>query len=133
MKRWFIVGLLVAGMLLSSVSLSFAGDRVRGRWEGVAIGLGAVTLYNLFQHGLPSPVLPPQPGYHGRPVPPSPPVVCHPAGHWEIHRVWVPERREHVWIPAHYENGYRVEGYYQVRVYPGHYEEHKVWVKGPTY
>ena len=133
MKRWVIVGLLVAAMLLSPVSFSFASDRVRGRWEGVAIGLGAVTLYNLFQYGHPLPVLPPHHGYYGGPADPSPPVVYQPAGHWEIHRVWVPERREHVWVPAHYENGYWVEGYYQVRVYPGHYKEHKVWVKGPTY
>ena len=133
MKRWVIVGLLVAGMLLSSVSPSFASDRVRGRWEGVAIGLGAVTLYNLFQYGLPSPVLPPPRGYYGVPVPPPPPVVYRPAGHWEIHRVWVPERREHAWIPAHYENGYWIGGHYGARGYPGYYEERKVWVADAGY
>jgi len=132
MKRWVIIGLLLAGMVFNSVSLSFGDDRVRGRWEGVAIGLGAVTLSNLFHYGYPSPVLPPQPGYHG-PVHPSPPVVYQPAGHWEIHRVWVPERREHVWIPSHYQNGYWISGHFQVRVYPGYYEERKVWVAGAGY
>ncbi len=133
MKRWVVIGLLVLGMLLNSVSYSFADDRVRGRWEGVAIGLGAVTLYNLFQYGYPSPVLPPPHGYLRGPIHPSPPVVYLPEGHWEIHRVWVPERREQFWVPAHYENGYRVRGYYQVRVYPGYYEERKVWVAGVGY
>jgi hypothetical protein len=133
MKRWVIIGLLVVGMLLNSVSLSFADDRVRGRWEGVAIGLGAVTLYNLFQYGHPSPVIPPNHSYYGGPVHHAPPVVSQPAGHWEIHRAWIPERREHVWIPAHYENGYWVSGYYQVRVYPGYYEERRAWVEGRAY
>ncbi len=133
MKRWGVIGLLAAGMLFNSVSLCFADDRVRGRWEGVAIGLGAVTLYNLFQYGYPSPVLPPQHGYHGGPVYPSPPVVFQPAGHWEIHRAWVPERREQAWVPAHYVNGYWIGGNYQVRVYPGYYEERRVWVAGVGY
>ena len=133
MKRWVIIGLLVLGMLFNSVSYSFADDRVRGRWEGVAIGLGAVTLYNLFQYGYPSPIIPPYHSHYGGPVHHSPPVVSQPAGHWEIHRVWIPERREHVWVPAHYENGYWVSGYYQVRVYPGYYEEQKVWVAGVGY
>ncbi len=75
MKRWVIVGLLVVGMLISSLSPSFAGDRARGRWEGVAIGLGAVTLYNVFQYGYPSPVIPPQPSHYAGPVHYSPPVV----------------------------------------------------------
>lgn len=133
MKRWVIIGLLVAGMLFNFVSLSFAGEQVRGRWEGVAIGLGAVTLYNLFQHGYPSPVIPPHHGHYRIPAHQPPSEVRQPAGHWEMHRFWIPERREHVWIPAHYENGYWVSGYYEVRIYPGHYEERKIWVKGPTF
>jgi hypothetical protein len=133
MKRWVFVGLLVLGMLLNSVSYCFADDRVRGRWEGVAIGLGAVTLYNLLQYGYPSPIIPPPHSHYGAPLHHSPPVVSRPAGHWAIHRVWIPERREHVWVPAHYENGYWVSGYYQVRVSPGYYEEQKVWVAGGGY
>ena len=133
MKRWVIIGLLVIGMLLNSLSISFAGDRVRGRWEGVAIGFGAVTLYNLFQYGYPSPVIPPYHTHYGVSAYSSPPVVCQPAGHWEVRRVWISERREHVWVPAHYENGYWIEGYYQVRVYPGYYEERKVWIEGRAY
>ena len=62
MKRWAIIG-LVALVPLSLSSVSFAGDRQRGRWEGVAIGLGAVTLYNLFHHGYPLPVIPPHGTY----------------------------------------------------------------------
>ena len=133
MKRWVIIGFLVAGMLFSSLSLAFAGDRVRGRWEGVAIGLGAVTLYNLFQYGHPSPVIPPNHSHYGGPYHQPPPAVYQPAGHWEIHRIWIPERRENVWIPSHYENGYWISGHYQVRVYPGYYEEQKVWIEGRAY
>jgi len=133
MKRWVIVGLLVAGMLFIPLSPSFANDRVRGRWEGLAIGLGAVTLYNLFQHGQPSPVIPPSRGYYGTPIHPSPPVVCQPAGHWEIRRVWIPERRQEVWIWGHFENGYWVNGHYEVLVYPGYYEERQFWIEGRAY
>jgi len=81
MKRWVIVGLLVVGMLFNSVSFSFASDRVRGRWEGVAIGLGAVTLYNLFQYGHPSPVIPPPHSHYGVPAHQPPPPVYQPASH----------------------------------------------------
>jgi hypothetical protein len=127
MKRWAIIG-LVGVMLLILSSVSFAGDRQRGRWEGVAIGLGAVTLYNLFQYGYPSPIILPPRGYY-RP----PPVVHRPRGHWEIRKEWIPERRERVWVPGHYEDGYWVKGHYEVRVYPGHYVEHRVWVEHPPY
>jgi hypothetical protein len=129
MKRWAIIG-LAAVMLLTQTSVSFADDRVRGRWEGVAIGLGAVTLYNLFIHGQFSPVLPAERGSYERHYPP---VVYQPSGHWEIHREWIPERRDSVWIPDHYEGSYWVKGHYEVRVYPGYYKEHKAWVEGPHY
>ena len=131
MKRWAIVG-LAAILLLTQTSVSFADDRVRARWEGVAIGLGVVTLYNLFAHGQLSPVIPPQRGYGERPTHHFPPAVCQPSGHWVIRREWIPERRDPVWIPAHYEGGYKVRGQNEVRVYPGYYEERKVWVEGPN-
>lgn len=124
MKRWVMMG-LVAVMFFTHSTVSFADDRGRGRWEGIAIGLGAVTLYNLFQHGQFSPVITPQRVYQ------SPPVVCQPSGHWEIHRQWIPERREYVRIPDHYEGGYWVKGHHEVRIYPGYYEDRKVWVEGP--
>ncbi len=133
MKRIVIIGLIV-GMLLAQSTFSFAGDRVRGRWEGVAIGLGAVSLYNLFSHGQLSPVIPPPKPYYERPVQHHPPVVVYqPAGHWEVRRVWVSERRLTVWVPGYYANGYQVCGHYEVQGYPGYYEDRRVWVEGPIY
>jgi hypothetical protein len=131
MKRWVLVG-LVALMILALSSISFAGDRGRGRWEGFAIGLGAVTLYNLFEHGTFSPVIPPHRG-HERRVYYPPPVVHEPSGHWEIVQEYIPEERERVWVPGHYEDGYWVKGHHEVRVYPGHYIERKVWVEHEGY
>lgn len=131
MKRWAVIA-LVAVMSLTLSSVSFAGDRTRGRWEGFAIGLGAVTLYNLFGHGYFSPVIPPN-RVHVRHVYHHPPVVHEPSGHWEIRREWIPETRERVWVPGRYENGYWVKGHYEVRIYPGHYVERRVWVEHRPY
>jgi len=127
MKRWALMG-LVAVMVFALSSVSFAGDRQRGRWEGIAIGLGAVTVYNLFEHGLFSPVIPPQRVHRGHGYP-YPPVVHKPSGHWEIHREWIPRRRERIRVPGHYEAGYWVRGHYEVRIHPGYYVERKVWVE----
>ncbi|NIS72536.1 MAG: hypothetical protein GTO12_27450, partial [Proteobacteria bacterium] len=128
MKRSIVIGLVVV-MLFAFSSVSFAGDLGRGRWQGFAIGLGAVTLYNLFEHGQFSPVIPPHKAYkkHGYYYPP--PVVYEPSGHWEIRKEWVPERRVRVWIPGHYQNGYWVKGHHETRVYPGHWVKRKVWVE----
>jgi len=127
MKRWIVTGLVVV-MVFALSSVSFAGDLGRGRWQGFAFGLGAVTLYNLFEHGKFSPVIPPGHVYkrHGHY---HPPVVYEPSGHWEIRKDWVPERRAGVWVPGHYENGYWVKGHHETRVYPGHWVERKAWVE----
>jgi len=140
MKRWAVAG-LIAVVVLAVSSGSFAGDRQRGRWEGFAIGLGAVTLYNLFGHGYFSPVIPPHRGYvyyhppvvYRTHVYHHPPVIHVPSGHWQIHREWIPEREERVWVPGHYENGYWVKGHYEVRIRQGYYEERRVWVEDPPY
>jgi hypothetical protein len=142
MKRWAVLG-FVAVMLSVFSSVSYAGDRARGRWEGFAIGLGAVTVYNLFEHGIFSPVIPPQRVYeeHVYHQPPvvyrtdvyhHGPVVYEPRGHWEIYREWVPKSRERVWVPRHREKGYWVRGHHQVRDYPGRYVKRRVWIeRGP--
>ncbi|NIM98903.1 MAG: hypothetical protein GTO24_12725 [candidate division Zixibacteria bacterium] len=140
MKRRILVG-LIGAMVLALASVSFAGDRAKGRWQGFAIGLGAVTVYNLFENGIFSPVIPPRranvhhhrPVVYKTPVYHHPPVVHEPSGHWEIHGEWIPEREEHVWVPGHYENGYWVKGHHEVRILPGYYEERKVWVEDPPY
>lgn len=105
---------------------------MRGRWEGFAIGLGAVTVYNLFEHGVFSPIIPPHRTYE-RHVHQHPPVVYEPSGHWEILREWIPEREERVWVSGHYENGHWVKGHHEVRIHPGYYEERKVWVEDRPY
>ena len=143
MKRGILFA-LVGVMSLALPSLSLAGDRARGRWEGFAIGLGAVTAYNLVEHGIFSPVIPRERAYekevyheppvvYGRHVDHHPAKVYKPSGHWEIHQEWIPKKRQRVWVPRHRENGYWVKGHYQVRVYPGHYEKRRVWVKQDSY
>ena len=127
MKRWAVIGLVVVMFLVFS-TVSFAGGRDQGRLEGIVIGLGAVTLYNLIGHGVPSPVIPAGRA-HERDVYHCPPPAAEPPGHWEIRREWVPEQRERVWIPGHDEDGYWVEGHYEVRIHPGYYLERRVWVE----
>lgn len=130
MKRWALIGLVML-LALAVSSVSFAGDVQRGRWEGLAIGLGAVTLYNLFEHGTFSPVIPPYRPHRKHVY--HPPVVHEPSGHWEIHREWVPEQKERLWVPGHYEDGYWVKGHYEVHVYPGYYVDRRVWVEHQSY
>lgn len=128
MKRLLIV-VLVAALVAGSVVPAAAGSKARGRWEGLAIGLGAVSLYNLFSHGMFAPVVPPR-AYAAAPtvvyqqpavVYQAPAAVCPPPayqggcgpdygpdygpGYYGPERVWVPgyyERHER-WIPGHWE------------------------------
>jgi len=149
MKRGFIIGLFAAGMILCLVPRSFADDRGRGSSPGQTMGPRTAAQYYLYQHGQPPPVLPPSgEGICGTPLlrsrpgfPPSnghyqipfhqtPPEATGRAGHWKTTRVWIPERRQEVWIWGHVENGYWVNGHSEVLVYPGYYVERKVWIEG---
>src|SRR3972149_1888736 len=65
MKRLLII--LLAVVVLAGLVAPAEGGHGRGRWgghggghwEGLAIGLGAVSLYNLFSYGMFAPVVPP--------------------------------------------------------------------------
>jgi hypothetical protein len=118
---------------MSVVPRSFAEDRPRGSAEGSLMGPKTPTEYYIYQHGQLPPVLPPAKGFSGAPNQPfydSRPMAPASLGHWGVSRVWVPERRQEVWIWGHFENGYWVNGHSEVLFYPGYFEEHKVWMNG---
>jgi hypothetical protein len=130
MKRLLII-LLALTLLVGSVAPAAAGSKARGRWEGLAIGLGAVSLYNLFSYGMFAPVVPPHTyGPYG-PAPAvvySPPVVYQqPAVIYQAPPVVCPP-------PVYYDNCN--PGYYQDQGYyadPGYYRDYgpeRVWVPG---
>jgi len=126
MKRMLVM-LLALCLALSWVVPAQAGAKAVGRWEGLAIGLGAVSLYNLFSYGAFTPVVPPYAApamvYQAPPViyqvPPvvyeQPPMGCPPPAYYDEgppgygyggpERVWVPGHweRHHRWTPGHWE------------------------------
>jgi hypothetical protein len=137
-NRFFIVllvGLVSFGLVASPV---WAGNVQRNRWEGVAIGAGAVILgkvlwdhFHYPRHAYD--------GYHHRPYYPS--HKLHPpkhkyyprakrSGHWEIRKVWVPPVYEKVWNPGHYNRrGCWVPGkWIEIEKRPGYWDKERVWV-----
>jgi hypothetical protein len=138
MKRWFIFGIAAAGMLLNLAPISFAEDRSRGSSEGSLMGPKTPTDYYIFQHGQVPPVLPSskdssggtnqQPSQYSQPD--SQPAAPPQTGHWGVRRTWIPEQQQEVWIYGHFENGTWVNGHSEVRVYPGYFEERRVWING---
>jgi len=125
MKKTFALIVLAALFTLSLTSTpALAGDLQRGRWQGVAIGLGVAALgHAILNHHVaveahPAPVY----TYRHRP-----PVV---RGHWEVRREWVPPERERVWNPGHYNRrGRWVPGHWtEIVTQPGYWREDKVWV-----
>jgi hypothetical protein len=136
MKRWILAG-MVGVIALTLASVSFAGDRAKGRWEGVAIGLGVVTVYNLLEHGVLSPVIPSHPAcekhvYYHSPVVyrthvyRRPPLGRERLGHWEICRERIPKKPIHL-------HGDRSHGIKYFRIPPGHLPppgECRVWYRG---
>lgn len=130
MKRLLII-LLAVVVLAGLVAPAEAGHggHGRGRWEGLAIGLGAVSLYNLFSYGMFAPVVPPY--TYGPPAavyaPPvvyqqpavvyqAPTVVCPPPAYYGCpppvpvqdygpERVWAPGywQEQHRWVPGHWD------------------------------
>jgi hypothetical protein len=133
MKRWVIVGLVAAGMLLNLAQSSFAEDRSRGSSEGSLMGPKTPSEYYIFQHGQLPPVLSSPKDSSGgtnQPFQYSQPAAPSQAGHWGVRRAWVPEQRQEVWVYGHFENGTWVNGHSEVQVYPGYYEERRVWIDG---
>jgi hypothetical protein len=133
MKRWFIMGLFAAGMILCLVPRSFAEDRPRGSSEGSLMGPKTPSEYYIYQHGQLPPILPPGKGASGvgnQPLNDSQSAAPASLGHWGVRRVWVPEQRQEVWVWGHFENGSWVNGHSEVLVYPGYFEERRVWING---
>ena len=136
MKRWLVMGINVTGMIFALVSRAFAEDRRQGTSVGSLMGPKTPDEYYIYQHGQFPPVLPPAEGVSGatnRPFHDSLSAAPASPGHWDLRRVWVPERRQEVWTWGHFENGYWVNGHSEILVYPGYYEERRVWVGGTGY
>lgn len=106
---------------------AWAGKKDRYRWEGIAIGVGAVMLGHalLNQHH----------HFHQAPGPIHHPPVPRFRGHWEVRRVWIPPIHERVWNPGHYNHkGRWVHGrWIEVVKEPGYWGEKRVWVRRPYY
>lgn len=124
MKRLLVIVLALA-LVAGSVVPAAASAKAVGRWEGLAIGLGAVSLYNLFSYGAFTPVVPPSYTYaptvaypptvvYAPPVVYQPPVICVPPAYYGYPpvygypppQVWVPGYRS----PRSWGHGYRDHG-----------------------
>jgi len=133
MKKNSLLILSIVTVVFVSIAANsaWAGNVQRNRWEGVAIGVGAVVLgkvlWDQYTHPRPEPAVvypEPQrrrPRNHYRP---------RPSGHWEIRRVWVPMKHKKVWNPGHYgRRGRWVPGkWIKIKKKDGHWKEERVWV-----
>ncbi|MEJ2039661.1 MAG: hypothetical protein P8X55_12130 [Desulfosarcinaceae bacterium] len=128
-KKKYIVIMITAFFTVFAFSApALAGSPQQHRWEGVAIGIGAVllgkALFDASQRPYAAPA--PQPAvvqYHHAPRPA-------PSGHWEIRKQWVAPVYKKVWNPGHYNrHGRWVTGQWlQVEVESGYWVEKQVWV-----
>ncbi len=140
-NRFFIVllvSLVSFGLVASPV---WAGNVQRNRWEGVAIGAGAVILGKVLLDHLQHPGYDNR-VYHHQPPPPKykrhklhrPKHKYYPrarrSGHWEIRKVWVPPVYKEIWNPAHYgRRGHWVRGkWIEIEKRPGYWKKERVWV-----
>ena len=124
--------LVVTLISLFAITSAEAGSRVRPRFPGAEIAIGALLLGGLVVHHMAAQASqprvvyapPPELRYH-RPEPEWVPE------HWEMTREWVPGTWERVWVPGHYDGrGHWMAGHYINRQAPGYYEERRVWVEG---
>jgi len=133
MKRKTLSMILVVTLLfLFSITSAEARSKVRPRFPGVEIAIGALVLGGLVAHHMAAHARQPEVVYAPPPEPRYyPPEREWQAGHWEITREWVPGSWERVWVPGHYDGrGRWVAGHTINRQTPGHYEERRVWVEG---
>ena len=120
-KNLFVVVFITILCVTFLTSSAWAGKKHRHRWEGIAIGVGAVMLgHALFKH---------HPHRHFHPAPPPPRF----RGHREVRRVWIPPTYERVWNPGHYNHeGRWIPGQWiEVVKEPGYWGEKRVWVGRP--
>lgn len=142
-KNKFFIALFATILCITFLTPSaWAGQKQRYRWEGVAIGLGAVILGNAifnnrnYESSLSTHYYsPPPPRQHrhwntervqDRYSPPPP----RRHGHFEIRRVRVRPSYERVWNQGHYNRrGRWVRGHWtRIVREPGHSFEKRVWV-----
>ncbi len=124
-KNLFIVVFITILCVTFLTSSAWAGEKHRYRWEGIAIGVGAVMLgHALFNQYHPRDLHPAPVHIH----PPPPPPRFH--GHWEMRRVWIPPAYERVWNPGHYNHkGRWVPGrWIEVVKEPGYWSKKREWV-----
>jgi hypothetical protein len=128
---------LAAALVAASVMPAEASAKARGRWEGLAIGLGAVSLYNLFSYGTFSPVVPPGGAYGAYSQAPTvvyqqptvvyqqpavvyqqAPVVYGPPSNRPVYEEYEDDCRgpETVWVPGHWRTRrHWVPGHWEYR------------------
>ena len=128
LKKTISIVLIAALTIFTFSAAASAGSPQSHRWEGVAIGIGAVILGKALIDSIhnnqaraygPAP----QPAYY-QPEPEPP------AGHWETRRQWVPAEYKKVWNPGHYNRHNRwVQGrWIRVEAQPGYWVEKEVWI-----
>ena len=121
------IALVSAGILLTFLTVpAWAGSPQQHRWEGVAIGIGAVVVGSAILHSLNHPGYQPQPVYHR----PSPPRSPYHRGSWQKQRVWVEPTYKKIWNPGHYNRrGRWVRGHWiRIENRPGYWKEQRVWI-----
>ena len=136
--RTFLAIALIGSLILSHfASPALAGDphAVWNRWTGAAIGAGVATLGGL----LLGPVWGPSLAEAAPPVVAPPPPVVYARPPVVEYRTWFPGhdenrwvaaiRRQRVWVPDHFEQGWRIPGHWEERVRDGGYWT-RVWVEG---
>jgi len=149
MKRLLVLMLAVALVAASSLPVH-ASPKAVGRWQGVAIGLGAVSLYNLFNYGAFTPVVPPRYAvpapavvYSAPPVIYQAPIVYQAPMVYQAPACPPPAYYDDRCGDSHGDDGYYSDRYGDSRCYnnrnvcapervwaPGYWQERHRWVPG---
>ena len=123
-KNQFIVVFIAILCVTFWTSSAWAGENHRYRWEGIAIGVGAVMLgHALFNQNHPRDLRPAPRNIHRQP----PPTRFR--GRPEMRRVWIPPVYEREWNPGHYNHkGRWVHGrWIKVMKEPGYWSKRQKW------
>ena len=122
----FVIIIVVVLCFSFPISSVWAGNVQRNRWEGVAIGVGAVVLGKmLWAHH--------RDWYHSywekapKYYTPAPSKLY---DRWEMRKIWVPPTYKKVWRSGHYNYfGQWIPGKWITTItVPGHWDFKRVWV-----